>query len=177
MAWKFIATPLSSITSMAWSSHGASWSERLTLAELDHLGQVRTGRSSARRARRGVSRPDGAQSLRGSRRRRGPTPLWTGRRASRQRRSSARLPRDGVLVLFVGVVLFRVAAAVYYCRCACGRVASGRAVRLRCSTSFCADRMRRVVGQWGGAGGAALRIILQIYRAPLPAKWARGDDC
>ena len=37
----------------------------LALAELDHLGQVRDGQSSARRARRGVSRPDGAESLRG----------------------------------------------------------------------------------------------------------------
>ena len=64
-AWKIIATPSSSVTSMAWSSHGASWSGLLALAELDHLGQIRDGQSSARRARRGVSRPDGAESLRG----------------------------------------------------------------------------------------------------------------
>ena len=63
-AWKIIATPSSSVTSMAWSSHGASWSPT-------HSCRIRSpraspdGQSPARRARRGVSRPDGAQSLRG----------------------------------------------------------------------------------------------------------------
>ena len=165
MAWKFIATPLSSITSMAWSSHGASWSERLTLAELDHLGQVRTGRSSARRARRGVSRPDGAQSLRG-----GGSPAtrsWTSlRMTSPSVAPAAELctpsPRRRSCIFGRRGIVPRCRRGVFSCTSACRRVARGRAVWRRCSMSFCADRMRRVVGQWAGAAGAVREDHLTV---------------
>ena len=63
--------------------------------------------------------------------------------------------RDGLLVFFVGVVLFSVAAAVYLL--ANLLVAAAPVVML---ASFVAvsrvasNTTRRVVGQWGGAGGA-----------------------
>ena len=51
---------------------------------------------------------------------------------------------------------------VFSCTSACRRVARGRAVWRRCRTSFCADRMRRVVGQWGSAAGAVCEDHLTI---------------
>ena len=63
--------------------------------------------------------------------------------------------RDGLLVFFVGVVLFRVTAAVYFLTHLL--VAAAPVVML---ASFVAvsgaasNASRRVVGQWGGAGGA-----------------------
>jgi len=63
--------------------------------------------------------------------------------------------RDGFLVFFVGVVLLSVAAAVYLL--ADLLVAAAPVVML---ASFVAvsrvasNASRRVVGQWGGAGGA-----------------------
>jgi hypothetical protein len=64
--------------------------------------------------------------------------------------------RDGLLVFFVGVVLFCVAAAVYLltdllvAAAPVVMLASGMAVS--CVTPYAS---RRVVGQWGGAGGAS----------------------
>ena len=63
--------------------------------------------------------------------------------------------RDGLLVFFVGVVLLRVAAAVYFlthllvAAAPVVMLASGVAV-----ARFASNAPRRVVGQWGGAGGA-----------------------
>ena len=63
--------------------------------------------------------------------------------------------RDRLLVFFVGVVLLRVAAAVYFLTHLL--VAAAPVVML---ASFVAvsrvasNTTRRVVGQWGGAGGA-----------------------
>ena len=57
---------------------------------------------------------------------------------------------------------------VFSCTSACRRVSRGRAVR-RCSMSFCGDRMRRVVGQWGGAGGAVREDRLAVLSRTLPA--------
>jgi len=63
--------------------------------------------------------------------------------------------RDGLLVFFVGVVLFCVAAAVYFLTHLL--VAAAPVVML---ASFVAvsrvasNTSRRGVGQWGGAGGA-----------------------
>merc|ERR1712138_262428 len=63
--------------------------------------------------------------------------------------------RDGLLVFFVGVILLRVAAAVYFLTHLL--VAAAPVVML---ASFVAvpqltsNATRRVVGQWGGAGGA-----------------------
>ena len=147
----------------------------LALAELDHLGQVRDGQSSARRARRGVSRLDGAQSLRG-----GGSPAtrsWTSLvMTSPSVAPVAELctpsPRRPPCI-FVGVALFRATDACFFCTSACRRVARGRAVR-RCSMSFCGDGMRRVVGQWGGAGGAVREDRLAVLsRTPASNKWAR----
>ena len=63
--------------------------------------------------------------------------------------------RDGLLVFFVCIILFRVAAAVYFLTHLL--VAAAPVVML---ASFVAvpqltsNATRRVVGQWGGAGGA-----------------------
>ena len=63
--------------------------------------------------------------------------------------------RDGLLVFFVGVILFRVAAAVnpltdlLVAAAPVVMLASGITV-----ASFTPNTSRRVVGQWGGAGGA-----------------------
>ena len=63
--------------------------------------------------------------------------------------------RDGLLVFFVGVILFCVAAAVYSFTdllvAAAPVVALARRVTVAGPTS---NTPRRVVGQWGGAGGA-----------------------
>ena len=63
--------------------------------------------------------------------------------------------RDGLLVFFVGVVLFSVAAAVYLL--ANLLVAAAPVVMLASRVTianFTAHASRRVVGQWSGAGGA-----------------------
>ena len=63
--------------------------------------------------------------------------------------------RDGLLVFFVGVVLLSVAAAVYFLTnllvAAAPVVMLARRVTIAGPTS---NAPRRVVGQWGGAGGA-----------------------
>ena len=64
--------------------------------------------------------------------------------------------RDGLLVFFVGVVLLRVAPAVYFlthllvAAAPVVMLASGVAV-----AQFTSNTSRRVVGQWGGAGGTS----------------------
>ena len=64
--------------------------------------------------------------------------------------------RDGLLVFFVGVVVFRVAAAMYFLAdllvAAAPVVHLASFVTISCVTS---NTTRRVVGQWGGAGGAS----------------------
>ena len=63
--------------------------------------------------------------------------------------------RDGLLVFFVCIILFCVAAAVYFlthllvAAAPVVMLASGVAV-----AQFTSNASRRVVGQWGGAGGA-----------------------
>ena len=62
---------------------------------------------------------------------------------------------DGLLVFFVGVVLFRVTASVYFLTdllvAAAPVVMLASLVTVSCVTP---NAPRRVVGQWGGAGGA-----------------------
>ena len=63
--------------------------------------------------------------------------------------------RDGLLVFFVGVKLFRVAAAVYFLTDLL--VAAAPVVMLASGITISREAShasRRVVGQWGGAGGA-----------------------
>ena len=63
--------------------------------------------------------------------------------------------RDGLLVFFVGVVSFRVAAAVYFL--ADLLVAAAPVVMLASGITIsrvAPHASRRVVGQWGGAGSA-----------------------
>ena len=63
--------------------------------------------------------------------------------------------RDGLLVFFVGVVLLRVAAAVYFLTHLL--VAAAPVVMLAsfvAVSGMASNASRRVVGQWGGAGGA-----------------------
>ena len=71
--------------------------------------------------------------------------------------------RDGLLVFFVGVVLFRVAAAVYFLThllvAAAPVVMLARGVTI---ASFTAYASRRGVGQWGGAGGAVCEDHLAL---------------
>ena len=73
--------------------------------------------------------------------------------------------RDGLLVFFVGVVLLRVAAAVYFlthllvAAAPVVMLASGIAV-----SHVTSNTSRRVVGQWGGAGGASCEDHLAFLR-------------
>ena len=63
--------------------------------------------------------------------------------------------RDGLLVFFVGVVLLRVAAAVYFLTHLL--VAAAPVVMLAsliAVSGLASNTSRRGVGQWGGAGGA-----------------------
>ena len=63
--------------------------------------------------------------------------------------------RDGFFVFLVGVILFRVAAAVYFLTdllvAAAPVVHLASFVTISCLTPYAS---RRVVGQWRGAGGA-----------------------
>ena len=64
--------------------------------------------------------------------------------------------RDGLLVFFVCIILFCVAAAVYLL--AHLLVAAAPVVMLACGITvpgLASNASRRVVGQWGGAGGAS----------------------
>ena len=90
----------------------------------------------------------------------------------------ARLDRDrgGLLIFFVGVVLFRVAAAVnsradlLVSAAPVVMLASGIAVTCEAPS---ASPSRTVVGQWGGAGGA----ICEDHFALAGRLWAsRGDN-
>ena len=71
--------------------------------------------------------------------------------------------RDGLLIFIVGVVLFRVAAAVYFLAdllvAAAPVVVSARGIAV---SSFAPHTSRRVVGQWGGAGGAICDVHLWL---------------
>ena len=63
--------------------------------------------------------------------------------------------RDGLLVFFLGVVLLRVAAAVYFLTHLL--VAAAPVVVLACRVTIAgptSNATRRVVGQWRGTGGA-----------------------
>ena len=75
--------------------------------------------------------------------------------ALRVRRARLDRDRDGLLVFFVGVVLLRVAAAVYFLTNLL--VAAAPVVMLASGVTVArvtSNASRRVVGQWGGAGGA-----------------------
>jgi len=80
----------------------------------------------------------------------------------------ARLDRDGerLLVFFVGVVVFRVAAAVYFL--ADLLVAAAPVVMLASGVTIARPApyaSRCVVGQWGGAGGAIYEEHLALARS------------
>ena len=174
MAWKSL--PHHRAVSRRWRGAQTVRAGLLTLAELDHLGQVRTSKSPARRARRGISRPDGAESLRG-----GGSPAtrsWTSLvMTSPSVAPVAELctpsPRRPPCI-FVGVALFRVAAAVYFpadlLSAASPEVVLSGAAACRFAATGCG-------ASW--ASGAAqvaqfVRIVLQCYRALLPAILARA---
>ena len=84
--------------------------------------------------------------------------------------------RDGLLTFFVGVVLLRVAAAVYFLTdllVAAAPVvvlASGVAV-----SGFAPHTSRGVVGQWGGAGGAVCEEPLKALEQLVRGKWRRRE--
>ena len=63
--------------------------------------------------------------------------------------------RDGLLVFFVCIILFCVAAAVYFLTHLLVAAAPVVVLASRVTISqFAPNATRRVVGQWGGAGGA-----------------------
>jgi len=73
--------------------------------------------------------------------------------------------RDGLLVFFVGVVLLRVAAAVYLLTHLL--VAAAPVVMLASFVAvsrLASNTSRRVVGQWSGAGGACCEDHLAFLR-------------
>jgi hypothetical protein len=74
--------------------------------------------------------------------------------------------RDGLLVFFVGIILFRVAAAVYSLTDLL--VAAAPVVMLASCITIsrpASNAPRRVVGQWGGAGGAICEDHFCLARA------------
>ena len=76
--------------------------------------------------------------------------------------------RDGLLTFLVGVVLFRVAAAVNLLKDLL--VAAAPVVVLACGVAisgFAPHTARGVVGQWGGAGGAAWEDHLYLGSGEL----------
>jgi hypothetical protein len=76
--------------------------------------------------------------------------------------------RDGLFVFFICIILFRVAAAVYFLTHLL--VAAAPVVMLACRVTianFTADASRRVVGQWGGAGGASCEDHFSVTGAFL----------
>ena len=84
--------------------------------------------------------------------------LWLGVRYRARAARPVRLDRDrdGLLVFFVGVILFRVAAVVY--RQTHFVVSSALGIESTGLTTISGganSTPRRVVGQWGGAGGAS----------------------
>ena len=82
--------------------------------------------------------------------------------------------RDGLLVFFVGVVLLRVAAAVYFlthllvAAPPVVMLASGVAV-----AQFTPNTPRGVVGQWGGTGGASCEDHVALAGSVRVAAWSR----
>ena len=71
--------------------------------------------------------------------------------------------REGLFKFFVGVVLLRVAAAVYFL--ADLLVAAAPVVMLASGVTIArptSNTSRRVVGQWGGAGGAVCEDHLAL---------------
>ena len=77
--------------------------------------------------------------------------------------------RDGLFVFFVGVILLRVAAAVYFLTHLL--VAAAPVVMLASGVAIASPApyaSRRVVGQWGGTGGAFCEDHLAFLR------WAIG---
>ena len=79
--------------------------------------------------------------------------------------------RDGLLVFFVCIILFRVAAAVYFLAhllvAAAPVVVLARRVTVPQLTS---NATRRVVGQWGGAGGAICEDHFAFLRRVIGLK-------
>ncbi len=70
-------------------------------------------------------------------------------------RSTHDRDRDGLLVFFIGIILFRVAAAVYFLTHLL--VAAAPVVMLAGRVTvpqLTPNTSRGVVGQWGGTGGA-----------------------
>ena len=73
--------------------------------------------------------------------------------------------RDGLLVFFVGVVLLSAAAAEYFLTDLL--VAAAPVVMLASLVTvshFASNASRRVVGQWGGAGGACCEDHFRVGR-------------
>ena len=82
--------------------------------------------------------------------------------------------RDGLLVFFVGIILLCVAAAVYFLTHLL--VAAAPVVMLASFVAvpqFTSNASRRVVGQWGGAGGA---ICEDHFEVAWGVRGSRGSD-
>ena len=73
--------------------------------------------------------------------------------------------RDGLLVFFVGEILLRVAAAVYsFTNLLVAAAPVVHLASLVTVSHFASTATRRVVGQWGGAGGAVCEDHLAFLR-------------
>ena len=114
-------------------------------------------------AGRSTSHTSSSSSLELSQRYRGEVRRGGG--VSRARSAARTSPSDGPLIFFLGVVLFRVAAAVY--NLAIFLVPAAPVVLLTVRTTISQltpHTSRRVVGQWGGAGGAICEDHLAFLR-------------
>ena len=83
---------------------------------------------------------------------------------------------DGLLVFFVGVVLLRVAAAVYFLTHLL--VAAAPVVMLASRVTVAgptSNASRRVVGQWGGTGGACCEDHFAVAGRPCRARASRAE--
>jgi hypothetical protein len=84
--------------------------------------------------------------------------------------------RDGLLVFFVGVVFFRVAAAVYFLTNLL--VAAAPVVHLASPiavSNLTSNTPRRVVGQWGGASGAICEDHFGVARGGMRVAFDGGE--
>ncbi len=86
--------------------------------------------------------------------------------------------RDGLLVFFVCIILLRVAAAVYFLThllvAAAPVVVLARRVTI---ANFTAHASRRVVGQWGGAGGACCEDHFALAGCLWASRASRVCEC
>ena len=92
-------------------------------------------------------------------------------REIRVRRAFLDRDGEGLLVFFVGIIVFRVAAAVYFLThllvAAAPVVMLASGIAIPRATAYAS---RRVVGQWGGTGGACCEDHIWVAGAFMGAR-------